>query len=178
MSENEKRPYEPIVSFGPYRLDVENHQLWRGVQEVRITGKAFVVLRYLVDHPGQLATKDDLFTAAWPETVVSEATLVSGIQELRQALRDDAKNPRYIETVHRRGYRFIGKVVRSEEVVRSQQSVASIQGVASREEQSSNGQEIDALLSQASIQELQTEAVRGSPETECASSYDTREVES
>ena len=64
MGEHEKRQHEPIVSFGPYRLDVENHQLWRGVQEVRLTGKAFVVLRYLVEHPGQLATKDDLFTAA------------------------------------------------------------------------------------------------------------------
>ena len=113
MSEHEKRPHESIVSFGPYRLDVENIQLWRGAQEVKLTGKAFAVLHYFVEHSGQLATKDDLFAAAWPETVVSEATLVSGIQELRQALRDDAKNPRYIETVHRRGYRFLGKVVRS-----------------------------------------------------------------
>jgi DNA-binding winged helix-turn-helix (wHTH) protein len=110
MGEHEKRQNEPIVSFGPYRLDLGNVQLWRGVQEVKITGKAFAVLRYFVEHPGQLATKDDLFAAAWPETVVSEATLVSGIQELRQALRDDAKKPRYIETVHRRGYRFISEV--------------------------------------------------------------------
>ncbi len=158
MSENEKSQPEPLVSFGPYRLDVENHQLWRGVQEVRITGKAFVVLQYLVDHPGQLATKDDLFTAAWPETVVSEATLVSGIQELRQALRDDAKNPRYIETVHRRGYRFIGKVVRSEEVVRSQYSVAS------REEQSNNEQEVSSVMpAQAGIQGPQAQASGESP---------------
>jgi TolB-like protein/DNA-binding winged helix-turn-helix (wHTH) protein/Tfp pilus assembly protein PilF len=87
-----------------------NAQLWRGVQEVKLMGKAFAVLRYLVGHPGQLATKDDLFAAAWPETVVSEATLVSCIQELRQALRDDAKKPRYIETAHRRGYRFVAAV--------------------------------------------------------------------
>src|SRR5262245_31635654 len=109
MNEHEKRQRESLVRVGPYRRDVENHQLWRGVQEVRITGKALAVLRYLVEHAGELATKDELFAAAWPETVVSEATLVSGIQELRQALRDDAKNPRYIETVHRQGYRFIGK---------------------------------------------------------------------
>ena len=117
MREHEKRRNESIVSFGSYRLDVGNIQLWRGVQEVKITGKAFAVLRYFVEHPGQLATKDDLFAAAWPETVVSEATLVSGIQELRQALRDDAKKPRYIETVHRRGYRFISEVVSSQEAV-------------------------------------------------------------
>jgi TolB-like protein/DNA-binding winged helix-turn-helix (wHTH) protein/Tfp pilus assembly protein PilF len=127
MDEHEKRQQESIVSFGPYRLDITNFQLWRGVQEVKITGKALAVLRYLVAHPGELATKDALFAAAWPETIVSEATLVSGIQELRQALRDDAKQPRYIETVHRRGYRFIGKVVREqqEEVVSSQYPVVS-----------------------------------------------------
>src|SRR5215510_15550337 len=111
MGEREKRLPAALVSFGPYRLDVENIQLWRGAQEVKMTGKAFAVLRYLVEHPGELATKDELFAAAWPETVVSEATLVSSIQELRQALRDDAKKPRYIETVHRRGYRFVAAVV-------------------------------------------------------------------
>jgi TolB-like protein/DNA-binding winged helix-turn-helix (wHTH) protein/Tfp pilus assembly protein PilF len=157
MTEHEKRQPEPRVSFGPYRLDMENFQLWRGVQEVRLTGKALAVLHYLVEHAGELATKDELFAAAWPETVVSEATLVSGIQELRQALRDDAKNPRYIETVHRRGYRFIGKVVRSTKGVRSQPSGAG------REEPAADGPEIDAVLPQAGLQALQTEAVSESP---------------
>lgn len=110
MGEQEKRQHESVVSFGSYRLDVGNAQLWRGVQEVKLTGKALAVLRYFVEHPGQLATKDDLFVTAWPETVVSDATLASCIQELRQALRDDAKKPRYIETVHRRGYRFVAAV--------------------------------------------------------------------
>ena len=115
MHEHEKRQPEPVVSFGPYRWMWRTSSYGGGYKKCRLTGKAFAVLRYLVEHAGELATKDDLFAAAWPETVVSEATLVSGIQDLRQALRDDAKNPRYIETVHRRGYRFIGKVVRSEE---------------------------------------------------------------
>ncbi len=110
MSTEEKSLHESIVPFGPYRLDTANVRLWRGAQEVKLTGKAFTVLRYFVEHPGQLATKDDLFAAAWPETVISDATLVSCIQELRQALRDDAKKPRYIETVHRRGYRFVAAV--------------------------------------------------------------------
>ena len=68
MNEHEKRQPEPLVSFGPYRLDMENFQLWRGVQEVRLTGKALAVLRYLVEHAGELAKKDELFAAAWPET--------------------------------------------------------------------------------------------------------------
>ncbi len=136
MGEHEKRQNESIVSFGSYRLDVGNVLLWRGAQEVKLTGKAFAVLHYFVEHPGQLATKDDLFAAAWPETVVSEATLVSCIQELRQALRDDAKKPRCIETVHRRGYRFIGEVVSSQRPVASRQE----------QEQEPNGQGVDSVM--------------------------------
>lgn len=107
MGKMEKELTEPVVSFGPYRFDPEKAQLWRGVQEVRLTGKAFGVLRYFVEHPGQLVSKDELFAAVWPQTVVTESTLASCIQELRQALRDDARKPRYVETVHRRGYRFL-----------------------------------------------------------------------
>ena len=62
-------------------------------------------------------TKDELFAAVWSDTVVSDAALTSCIQELRQALHDHARKPRYIETVHRRGFRFIGKVVSSQEEV-------------------------------------------------------------
>jgi adenylate cyclase len=54
---------------------------------VQLTPKAFTALRYFVDHPGQLLTKDDLFAAVWPQTIVTEATLASCIQELRSALR-------------------------------------------------------------------------------------------
>ena len=110
MREMKKEQANQELSFGPYRLDSERVQLWRGVQEVRLTGKAFAVLRYFVEHPGQLVTKDELFQAVWPQTVVTESTLASCIQELRQALRDDAKKPRYIETVHRRGYRWIAAI--------------------------------------------------------------------
>jgi DNA-binding winged helix-turn-helix (wHTH) protein len=77
---------------------------------VRLTGKAFAVLRYLVTHAGELVTKDELFQAIWPETVVSEAALTSCITELREILRDQAQERRYIETVHRRGFRFIGQL--------------------------------------------------------------------
>src|SRR5262245_59293156 len=101
---------EQILSFGSYRLDLAGARLWRGKQEVRLTGKAFAVLRHLVTHAGELVTKDDLFQAVWPETVVSEAALTSCIKELRELLRDQAQERRYIETVHRRGFRFIGQL--------------------------------------------------------------------
>jgi TolB-like protein/DNA-binding winged helix-turn-helix (wHTH) protein/Flp pilus assembly protein TadD len=121
MHEQEKRLTNSVVCFGSCQLDVKNVQLWRGTREVKLTGKAFAVLSYFVEHPGQLVTKDDLFAAAWPETVVSDATLASCIQEIRQVLGDDARKPRYIETVHRRGFRFIAEVVSNQHSVVSKE---------------------------------------------------------
>ena len=113
---------DQIFSFGLYRLDLAEARLWRGKQEVRLTGKAFAVLRYLVTHAGELVTKDDLFQAIWPETVVSDAALTSCIKELREILRDQAQERRYIETVHRRGFRFIAAVASRQHSVVSRQT--------------------------------------------------------
>src|SRR5215813_12352479 len=99
-----------LLNFGPFRLDVRNQQLWRGQEVVRLTNKALAVLRYLAEHSGQLVTKDDLFAAVWPEVVVSDSALVVCIRELRRALGDERRAPQFIETVHGRGYRFIGVV--------------------------------------------------------------------
>src|SRR5215510_9081596 len=95
------------LTFGPYRWDPHTGQLWRGKQEVRLTGKAAAVLRHLVAQDGQVVTKDELFAAVWPQTVVSDAALSSCIQELRKALKDDPRQPRYLKTIHRRGFQFI-----------------------------------------------------------------------
>ena len=107
MDKVEKEQEGSVVTFGAYQLNLGEGRLWKGKQEVKLTPKALAALSYFVAHPGQLVTKDDLFTVVWPQTVVSDATLTSCIKELRQALRDDAKKPRYIETVHRRGYCFL-----------------------------------------------------------------------
>lgn len=88
MTEPEKSVAASVICFGSCQLEAKNFQLWRDQQEVKLTGKAFAVLCHFVDHPGQLVTKDELFAAAWPETVVSDATLASCIQEVRQALGD------------------------------------------------------------------------------------------
>jgi len=73
---------------------------------VRLTPKALTVLRVLVARAGRVTSKQELFEAGWPDTAVSDAALSSCIQELRQALHEDARHPRYLETVHRRGFRF------------------------------------------------------------------------
>jgi DNA-binding winged helix-turn-helix (wHTH) protein len=96
-----------LLTFGSYRLDPHTGQLWRGKQEVRLTGKASAVLRLLVARDGQVVTKGELFAAVWPETVVSDAALTSCIQELRKALKDDPRQPRYLKTIHRRGFQFV-----------------------------------------------------------------------
>src|SRR5262245_1198298 len=106
---------EQLLQFGPYRLDPQTEQLWRGKREVKVTPKAAAVLCSLVERAGQVVTKEELFVTVWPDTVVSEAALTAGIQELRRALGDQARKPRYIETVHRRGFRFLGKVVSTQQ---------------------------------------------------------------
>src|SRR5581483_2852800 len=91
-------------------LDTVNQYLWLGSRNVPLTPKAFLVLRYLMDHPGQLVTKEELLNAAWPEVYVSDAALKVCIRRLRQTLGDESHVPRFIETIPWRGYRFIGTV--------------------------------------------------------------------
>src|SRR5262245_57092394 len=92
----------------PMWLDLANECLWCGDQARTLRPKTFALLRYLAAHPGQVLTKATLLEALWPETLVSEVVLSVCSRELRQALGDDARAPRFIETVHRRGFRFLG----------------------------------------------------------------------
>ena len=93
--------------FGPFRFDAENAQLWQDQHTVALKPKAFAVLQHLLAHAGQLVTKNELLDTIWADAVVTDGVLKFCIRELRRALGDDAKAPQFIETVHRRGYRFI-----------------------------------------------------------------------
>src|SRR5215472_13114719 len=101
---------EPDDLFGPLRLDPENAKVWQGQRELTLRRKTFDVLLYLVDHPHQLVTKQALLDSVWPKVTVSDSMPAVCVRELRKALGDQAKIPRYIETVHGRGYRFVAKV--------------------------------------------------------------------
>lgn len=118
-------PMNTTLHFGAYRLDPQNEQLWRDQQVVRLTGKAFAILRHLAQRPNQLVSRTELFRSVWPDTIVSATTLTSCIKELRKALDDDARAPQYIETVHRRGYRFIAAVATATPVPSSEFQVSS-----------------------------------------------------
>jgi DNA-binding winged helix-turn-helix (wHTH) protein len=95
------------VKFSGYRFESETGRLWSGAREVRLTPKASEVLKQLVLHAGEPVSKADLFATVWSGTAVSDDALTSCIQELRRALEDNSKQPRFIETRHRRGYRFV-----------------------------------------------------------------------
>src|SRR5947207_11649948 len=106
MSESSIQP----VDFGPFRLDAPNSRLLREGKPVALTPKAFDVLHYLTSQPDRLVTKSELLSAVWPDVFVSDASVKVCVREIRKALRDSTKVPKYIETVHRRGYRFIAPV--------------------------------------------------------------------
>lgn len=101
-----------MTKFGEFKLDVENECLWRAGERLRLTPRPFAVLRYLVEHPQQLVTHDELLEALWPDTYVQQQVLRTYVLELRKLLGDDLEEPRYIETVPKRGYRFVAAVER------------------------------------------------------------------
>src|SRR5262245_62733235 len=90
------------------RLDDVNQCIWWGKRRVDLSAKAFQVLGHLVQRPDQMVTKAELLDAVWPQAHVVEAVLTVAISQLREALDDDVRQPRFIETIHRRGYRWIG----------------------------------------------------------------------
>lgn len=98
------------LEFPPFRLDTVEEQLWRDAQPVALRAKNYAVLRHLVESAGCLVSTEELFKAIWPSAVVTPGTLNTTIREVRRALGDDTRHPRYIATVHRRGFRFVGEV--------------------------------------------------------------------
>jgi pimeloyl-ACP methyl ester carboxylesterase/DNA-binding winged helix-turn-helix (wHTH) protein len=96
--------------FGEFRLDLGRATLLRHGTPVSLTPKAFSVLEYLAQHSGRLVTKDEFMDRLWPGVFVGDAALKVCVREIRRALADDAQHPSYVETAHRRGYRFIAPV--------------------------------------------------------------------
>ncbi len=96
--------------FGDLTLDVGTRQLRRGNADVRLSPKAFELLRVLVDNRPNAMAKNDLIEYLWPDTFVAEANLPSLVAEIREATGDDAEDPRYIRTIRRFGYAFCAPV--------------------------------------------------------------------
>jgi DNA-binding winged helix-turn-helix (wHTH) protein len=107
---------ESHLRFSPYRLDIKNERLLRDQALIRLRPKPFSLLCYLANHAGRLVTHDELRKAIWPSTFVGEGVLRLYLREVRVALEDDADAPRFIETIPRRGYRFVAEVTRTGDV--------------------------------------------------------------
>ena len=99
-----------IFQFGDFRLDTAAKTLFERDAPVALTPKVFDTLQYLVENAGRLLEKDELMQTLWQDRFVEESNLTFNIKMLRRALHDDAQRPRFIETVPRRGYRFIAEV--------------------------------------------------------------------
>ena len=99
-----------LYSFGEFTLNVEDHTLDRNGENVPITPKMFDLLLVLVQNPKKVLRKDFLLESVWPDSFVEEGNITFNIRQLRKALDDDAQTPTYIETIPRRGYRFLPPV--------------------------------------------------------------------
>ena len=101
---------EHHLTFGPFRLEPPPGRLWRDEQAIPLRPRSLALLRYLARHPGRLVTKAEVLQHVWTGTHVTDSVLRASVHEIRTALGDPATAPRYLETVERQGYRFLGEV--------------------------------------------------------------------
>src|ERR1700674_921134 len=108
---------DAYMCFGEFKLDLRTRELRSNGHASYLQEQPFHVLAALLDRPGQLVTRDELMKQLWPsDTFVDfDRSLNKAVNRLREALDDSAEQPRFIETVPRRGYRFIGPVALSVE---------------------------------------------------------------
>ena len=109
-------PDNHLYEFGPYVMDARSRILLKDGATVRLTPKAFDTLLVLVQHASQVVEKEQLLQEVWPDIFVEEGSLSHNIHGLRKALGDDSSEPRYIETIPKRGYRFVAPVKISQPV--------------------------------------------------------------
>jgi DNA-binding winged helix-turn-helix (wHTH) protein len=100
-----------MKSFRSFRLDTSNHCLWQGNERVAIPPKTYDLLRFLVENSERLISREELLKAVWPDTFVNPEILRKYIQDLRKILGDRPDHPIFIETVPKRGYRFVAPIV-------------------------------------------------------------------
>src|SRR5688572_6040834 len=103
-------PTAASYKFGPFLVDGGAYRLLRDGQNIPLSPKIIDLLLFLAARPSVLVSKDDLFRALWPDVAVTDNALTQAVSELRQALGDEPSNPKYVQTVARRGYRFISPV--------------------------------------------------------------------
>ena len=107
-----------LVRFESFEVDLRAGELRKAGVRLKLTGQPFQVLAILLERPGEVVTRDELQKRLWPDTFVDvDHNLNTAINKIRDVLGDSAENPRFVETLPRRGYRFIGEVARPVEPV-------------------------------------------------------------
>src|SRR5262249_13368354 len=123
---------DTTLVFPPFALDLASEQLLRGSRAIRLRPKSFAVLRYLAEHPGRLVTPDELLAAIWPGVHVGRGLPKDSVLEIRRALGDHPRTPRFIETAHGRGYRFVATVSRGGEAA-AWETAGTVPGIVGRQ---------------------------------------------
>src|SRR5580704_8257197 len=109
MAEAQSHPR--LVRFGAFEADVQTGELRKDGVKLRFSGQPFQVLAILLESPGEVVTREELQKRLWPDTFVDvERNLNTAVNKIREVLGDSAETPRFVETLHRRGYRFIGEL--------------------------------------------------------------------
>jgi Tol biopolymer transport system component/DNA-binding winged helix-turn-helix (wHTH) protein len=109
--ENPDSPPNRVVAFGSFRVDLARGVVLRDDELLDLPPRAVGVLRCLLEEPGEVVTKQELLDTVWEGSFVSDASLTEAVAVLRSALGDDPQRPKFIQTVHRRGYRFVAPVL-------------------------------------------------------------------
>src|SRR5215510_4267234 len=111
---------EGEIVFGPFRLDCDNQQLWRGKQQLAIQAKPLAVLQYLAQHAGRLIPKEELLEQVWADTQVVPKAVTVSIHAIRALLGDTGATPQFIATQGKQGYRFIAPLAATLPVLSSE----------------------------------------------------------
>src|SRR6266446_4399371 len=107
-----------LAHFGNFEVDLQSGELRRAGQKLKLAGQPFQVLAILLEQPGTIVTREELQKRLWPDTFVDvDHNLNTAINKIREVLGDAAENPRFVETLPRRGYRFVAPVVVGERLV-------------------------------------------------------------
>jgi DNA-binding winged helix-turn-helix (wHTH) protein len=104
-----------VIRFATFEVDLQAQELRKSGLRVKLTGQPFQVLAILLEHPGQVVTREELQKRLWPDTFVDvDHNLNTSINKIREALGDSSESPRFVETLPRRGYRFIAPLPHNE----------------------------------------------------------------
>jgi Tol biopolymer transport system component/DNA-binding winged helix-turn-helix (wHTH) protein len=126
-------PTPRVVRFGVFELDLDCRELRKSGVKIKLQEQPFLILAVLLERPGTIVTREELHKKLWPEDtfVDFDLNLNSAVKKLRQALNDDSENPRFVETLYRRGYRFIAPVngIDSAEQIQVPKSQPQLAGV-------------------------------------------------